>query len=111
MLSIAVAWVCANGSLAQWTFTYTASGNQEFNRVYVCDPYVYYDRTQDGATLSQRMRVDNIRRVTINETTSEIAVQVWGYFHTSVLVLHFTKTQRELAHEVAQRIERLQFGG
>lgn len=111
MLSIAVAWVCANGSLAQWTFTYALSGNHEQNRVYVCDPYLYYDRSESGATLSQRMRLDNIRRVTINETTSEIAVQVWGYFHTSVLVLHFTKTQRELAHEVAQRIERLQFGG
>lgn len=107
--SIALACVPANSTLAQWQFTYAASGAIEDDRIVARGAYLVYERTGSGISLNARMRIDNIRRVTINETTSEIAVQVWAPFHTSVLVLHFTKAQRELAHDVVQRIERLEF--
>lgn len=107
--SIALACIPANSTIAQWQFTYAASGTLEDDRLAASGACLVYRRTGSGISVTTRMRIDNIRRVTINETTSEIAVQVWAPFHTSVLVLHFTKAQRELAHDVVQRIERLEF--
>lgn len=92
---------------AHWTFTYPYSGSVEEDRVYAQGEDLFYTRTQGGLMLTDRMRVDNVRDVTINETTTEIHVQVWGILNTSVLVLHFTKEQRTLARSVAHDLERL----
>lgn len=104
---------------AHWQFTYPYSGNPEDDRVYTQDQTLYYARTAvdratdalTGPTLTDRMRTDNIRDVTINETTTELHVQIWGILNTSVLVLHFTKEQHALAQRVARDLERLEFGG
>ena len=106
-------------AFAHWQFTYPYSGNLEDDRVYTQGETLYYARTAidgstgalTGPTLTNRMRVDNIRDVTINQTTTEIHVQVWGILNTSVLVLHFTKQQRALAERVARDLERLEFSG
>ena len=96
---------------AHWTFTYPYSGTLEEDRVYTQGEELCYARTQGGLTLTDRMRADNVREVTINETTTEIHVQVWGILNTSVLVLHFTKEQRALARGTAHDLEQLRYGG
>ena len=95
---------------AHWTFTYPYSGSLEDDRVYTSGADLLYTRTQGSLTLTDRMRIDNVRDVTIHETTTEIHVQIWGILNTSVLVLHFTKQQRTLAHDVAQDLGQLRYG-
>lgn len=105
-------------AIAHWHFTYPYSGNLEDDRVYTRGERLYYTRTAidrstgalTGPSLSNWMRIDNVRDVTINETTTEIHVQVWGILNTSVLVLHFTKTQMAPARRVARALERLEYG-
>lgn len=78
---------------------------------------LYYARTAidrqtgelTGITLRARMRIDNIRDVTIHRSTNEIHVQIWGILNTSVLVLHFTKAQEQLAQDVAREVERFEY--
>lgn len=104
-------------TFAHWQFTYPYSGNLENDRVYTHGENLYYTRTaidpatgaRSGPSLSNWMRIDNIRDVTINQTTTEIDVQVWGILNTSVLVLHFTKTQMPLARRVARELEKLEY--
>ena len=85
--------------IADWQFVYPSSGNRERDCVYTSGERLYYVRTAlrraPGAlpALSTWMRVDNIRRVTANETTAEID----------------GKNQRALAERAARRIEALQY--
>lgn len=117
IFSIALVCVPANTTIAQWHFTYAYSGALEDDRVVTRGAYVYYERTAidpksgglAGPTLWNRMRIDNVRDVTINETVSEIHVQAWGVLNRSALILHFTKAQRELARDVARRMEALEY--
>ncbi|HET9095208.1 MAG TPA: hypothetical protein VFN37_00990 [Candidatus Baltobacteraceae bacterium] len=104
-------------AIAHWLFTYPYSGNLEDDRVYTRGEDLYYTRTAvdrssgalTGPSLSNWMRIDNLREVTINRTTTEIDVQVWGIGNTSVLVLHFTKTQMAIARALAHDLERLPY--
>lgn len=117
-LILAFALAPANGTIAHWTFTYPYSGNLEGDRVYTQGEVLYYERVAldahtgaPGLSLVDRMRIDNVRDVTMNETTTEIDVQVWGILNTSVLVLHFNKSQAQLASRVARELGRLEYGG
>lgn len=116
-LIIALAAAPANVPIAHWQFTYAYSGNLEDDRVYTQGADLYYARTAidrqtgelTGITLRARMRIDNIRDVTIHRSTNEIHVQIWGILNTSVLVLHFTKAQEQLAQDVAREVERFEY--
>lgn len=110
IFSIALACAPANTTIAHWQFAYPYSGALEEDRVYTQGEDLFYARTQGGLTLRDRMRCDNVREVTMNETTTEIHVQIWGIRNTSVLVLHFTKVQRELATRIAHDLQRLEYG-
>lgn len=118
-LIIALAAAPAAGPIASWQFTYPYSGNLEANRVYTDREMLYYERIAVdaqtravvGPSLVDRMRIDNVRDVTTNRTTTEIDVQVWGVLNTSVLVLHFNTSQSELARRVAHELERLEYRG
>lgn len=113
---MALALALAQGSaaaqtptIAQWTYTYAHSGNTEDDIVYRDGDVLHYVQSGQGLRFERTMPIDNIRDASIWEANEEIDVQLWAPFNTSVLVLHFTPEQRELAQQVAGRIERLRY--
>jgi hypothetical protein len=113
-LLLAFACSAPGGTLAHWTYTYAYSHNVEDERLFVRDrPHygltLYYERTGNGLQLHYWLPVDQIREVDTNETTTELQVQVWGILNTSVLVLHFDKSQREYSQQVIDEINCLPF--
>jgi hypothetical protein len=113
-LSVALTCLPANGTIAHWTYTYAYSGNTEDAQLYVRDrPHfgstLYYVRRGNGLQATYWIPVDQIRDVDVNETTTELQVQVWGIFNTSVVVLHFDKSQRDYAQHVIDEINCLPF--
>ena len=109
MIASAIPSIAQSLTLAQWTYIYAYSGSVEHDRLYRSGDTLYYVQSGNGLTLTHPFTVASIRRVTLWETNDELDVQVWAPRNVSVLVLHFNKSQRNFAQQLADRIERLQY--
>ena len=98
-----------SATLAEWTYTYAHSGNIEHDRLYRDGDTLYYEQSDNGLTVTHPFTVATIRRVTLWESNDELDVQVWAPHSVSLLVLHFNKSQRGYAQQIADRIERLRY--
>lgn len=107
MIASAIPSIAQGLTLAEWTYTHAYSGSAEHDRLYRSGDTLYYVQSGNGLTVTHPFTIASIRRVTLWESNDELDVQVWAPRNVSVLVLHFNKSQREFAQQLADRIERL----